>query len=175
MQSAKRQLLPSASGRKVVPPFRVVIVYEDFTAAQQAKAAYDFLTANLTHEWQVTRQTWKFELLRLPELCALAAEDAALADVIIVACRGEGELPAPVRAWVEKWLGYRADNVALIALLDCPPEQAKGPEATQDYLERVARQADLEFFVWPHGLPKLEGLRPARAPAAEEELVRQAA
>jgi hypothetical protein len=155
--------------------FRVVIAYEDFGTASQAKRAYDFLVANLTHEWQVTRQMWKFDLLRLPELRELAAEDAVLADLIIVSCSGDGELPADVRAWMEMWLGHKSDAVALIALLDCPPGQAEGAQATRTYLERVAQRARMEFFTWPQGLPEEQIVVLDRALAAKEEPLREAA
>jgi hypothetical protein len=175
MQSVTSQRSPSSSGRSVVPAFRVVIVYEDFITAKRAKQAYEFLVANLTREWRVVCQMWKFELLRLPALRRLAAEDAALADVIIVSCRAEGELPADLRAWVKMWLDYKGDNVALIALLDCPPGQAEHAQATQAYLERIAQRAHMEFFSWPQSLPKQRTLIYGRASATMGELVRQAA
>ena len=175
MQTMARHRSPSSSGSKVIPVFRAVIVYEDLGTAWLAKQAYDFLVANLTHEWRVTRQMWKFDLLCLPELRELAVEDAVQADVIVVSCRGDGELPADVRAWIEMWLSSRAQAVALIALLDCPPAQAGHARATQDYLERVAHRAQVEFFAWPQGLPKLESLVPDQALAPRQEPLRQAA
>ncbi len=92
---------------------------------------------------------WKFELLNLPELRRLAAEDAALADVIMVSFRGDRELPVPVRAWIKVWLGRKAGAVALIALLDGPPEQRRRIQAVQAFLERAAQRARMEFFAWP--------------------------
>jgi hypothetical protein len=175
MQNAAKQRSVSALGGKVVPTFRVVTVYEDFRTARQAKQAYEFLAANLTHEWQVTSQMWKFDLLRIPELRELAAEDALRADLIIVSCNGDRELPADVRAWIEMSLGSRTDAVALVALLDCPPGQAERAQVTQAYLERIAQRAHLEFFIWPQGLPKLEILVPDRALATVAEPLRQAA
>jgi hypothetical protein len=150
-------------------------VYEDFRAASLAKQAYEFLVANLTREWQVISQAWKFELLRLPELRRLAAEDAVLADVIIVSCRGDGELPGEVRAWVKMWQRCKADAVALIALLDGPPGQAEHAQAAQAYLERVAERAHMDFFTWPQGLPRQKSLVLDRALVTKAEPLRQAA
>jgi hypothetical protein len=175
MQNAAKQRSVSAPGGKVVPTFRVVTVYEDFRTARQAKQAYEFLAANLTHEWQVTSQMWKFDLLRIPELRELAAEDALQADLIIVSCNGDGELPAEVRAWIEMSLGSRTDAVALVALLDCPPGQAERAQATQAYLERIAQRAHLEFFIWPQGLPRQTSLVSERVLPTKAELLRQAA
>ena len=154
MQNAARQRSKGSLGGKVVPTFRVVIAYEDLRTARQARQTYDFLVANLTHEWRVTSQMWNFGLLRIPELRALAAEDAMQADVIIVACNGDGELPADVRTWIEMALGSRTDAVALVALLNCPPGQAERAPGIQAHLERIAQRAHMEFFNWPQGLPK---------------------
>src|ERR1035441_10386171 len=84
-----------------VPVFSVVIAFEDFETGRQAKRAYDFLVANLSHEWQVTSQMWKFELLSIPELREMAASDAASAKLIIISSRGDRELPAHVKEWIE--------------------------------------------------------------------------
>jgi len=165
----------SSSGSKVFPTFRVVIVYEDFRTAAQAKRAYDFLAANLTHEWQLTSQMWKFELLRIPELRDMAAEDAAMANLIIVSCHGDQELPADVTDWVEMWQGDKGEPVALVALFDRPPEQAQHARTTQAYLERVAKRGRMEFFTWPEGLPELEILVPDRASVTAAEPLCQAA
>jgi hypothetical protein len=175
MQNAAKQRSVSSPGGKVVPAFRVVMVYEDFRTARQATRAYDFLVANLTHEWRVTSQMWKFDVLRIPELRALAAEDAMMADLIIVSCNGEGELPSGVRTWIEMWLGYKAGAVALVALLDVPPGQAERARVTQAYLEHVAQRAHMEFFTWPQGLPTKQSLFLNRALVTKAAPLRQAA
>jgi hypothetical protein len=149
MESVTRQQAPSRSGDGAVPVFRVVILYEDFRAAGQAKRAYDFLVANLTHEWRVSRQMWDFELLRIPELRDAAAEDARLAHVIIVACCGDGELPADVKEWIETWRTNGAGPVALIALFEAPPERAGRTRAAQACLSRAAKRGRMDFFAWP--------------------------
>jgi hypothetical protein len=133
------------------------------------------VVANLTHEWQVTSQMWKFDLLRVPELRELAAEDAVLADLIIVSCNADGELPAGVRAWIEMSLGSQAKAVALVALLDCPPGEVERARNTQTYLERVAQRAHMEFFTWPQGLPKQTSLVLERDLPTKAEPLRQAA
>ena len=149
MQSVVNRSPGASQDSADIPVFRVVIVYEDFRTALDAKRAYDFLAANLTHEWQVTSQMWKFGLLRIPEIRAMAAEDVMLADLIIVSCKGDGELPADVKDWIEMWQGDKGESVGLIALFDRPPEQAEHARATQAYLEGVAKRRRMEFFTWP--------------------------
>jgi hypothetical protein len=149
MDSVATQPPADSSISETPPVFNVVLVFEDFNTGKRAKRAYDFLAANLTHEWQLISQMWKFEVLSIPELRELAAKDAAMANLIIVSSRGDRELPDPVKDWIEMWLGYGGDAVALVALFDSPPEQARHARATQTYLERVARRGQMEFFTWP--------------------------
>jgi hypothetical protein len=149
MQSAAIQPPVVSTSREGAPVFSVVLVFEDFSTGKRAKRAYDFLAANLTHEWHVVSQMWKFEVLGIPELREMAAKDAAMANLIIVSSRGDRELPAHVKDWIETWLGYRGEAVAIVALFDSPPERAGQAQATQTYLEGVAKRGQLEFFTWP--------------------------
>jgi hypothetical protein len=158
MQSAASHPLAAASDGESIPVFSVFIVYEDFATGKQAKRACDFLVANLTHEWQVTSQMWKFEVLSIPELRELAAKDAASANLILVSSRGDREVPDDVKAWIDMWLAYKGDTVALVALLGRPREQAEHAQATQTYLERVAERGRMEFFTWPEIGPGRESL-----------------
>ena len=149
MQSVAIQPPAASSNREGAPAFSVVLVFEDFNTGKRAKRAYDFLAANLTHEWQVISQMWKFEMLNIPELREMAAKDAAMANLIIVSSRGDRQLPTHVKDWIEMWLGCQGDAVALVALFDSPLEQAEHAQATQTYLERVAKRGRMEFFTWP--------------------------
>jgi hypothetical protein len=85
-------------------------------------------------------------MLSIAELREMAAKDVASANLIIISSRGDRELPANVKEWIELWLGYQGDTVALVALFDCAPEQTKHAKATQTYLNRVAKRGRMEFF-----------------------------
>ncbi len=128
------------------------MAYEDFRTGTLARQAYEFVAQNLSHEWRVNEQMWKFEALGVPELRELAARDAAKADLIIVASDG-GELPIEAKAWIEEWLARKCGAVALVALFDCPPERAERAQIAQAYLEGVARRGGMEFFTWPAEWP----------------------
>ena len=162
MQSAAIRLPVVSSDREIIPVFSVVIAYEDFKTGKQAKQACDFLVANLSHEWQVTSQMWKFEVLSIPELREMAAKDAAMADLIIVSSHGDDELPADVKGWVEMWRGGEGGASALIALFDSPLGRAGHARATHAYLAGVAKRGQMEFFAWPE-------VRPGKA--SRQELV----
>jgi hypothetical protein len=149
MQSVTTHSPVASQDREGIPVFSVVIVFEDFNTGKRAKRAYDFLVANLTREWRVISHMWKFEVLGIPELREMAANDAAIANLIIVSSRGDRELPADVKDWIEMWQGDKGEPVALVALFDQPPELAEHAQTTQAYLERVAKRERMEFFTWP--------------------------
>jgi hypothetical protein len=162
MQSAATHPPVAPSACEGSPVFSVLIVYEDFKTGKQAKQACDFLVANLSHEWQVTSQMWKFDVLSIPELREMAAKDAAIADLIIVSSRGDNELPSDVKGWIETWRGYEGGAVALLAIFESSPGCAGNAAATQAYLAGVAKRGQMEFFTWPESGP---GKRSRQKPA----------
>src|SRR5438552_15165684 len=85
------------------PSFNVIIAYEDFETGKRAKKICDFLVENLGHDCQFTSQMWKFEVLSIPKLRAMAARDAMMADIVIISWHG-AELPPDVKASVEVWV-----------------------------------------------------------------------
>lgn len=149
----QREDVHDSSDREDVPVFSVLIAYEDFATGTHANRACDFLVANLSHEWRVTSQMWKFDVLKVPELQKMAAKDAAMANLMIISSRGDRELPADVKSWLETSLEYEGDTVALIGLFGCPPEQSLHAQATQAYLFGVAQRGHKTFFTWPAVVP----------------------
>ena len=146
MQRTVSNSAVSAPERRAIPAFKVVVAYEDFATGLEAKRACDFVSASFTHEWTVLSQMWKFELLGVAELRQLAAQAATMANLIIVACHGDRELPADVKTWIETWRASKGDAVGLIGLFDCPPGQAKPACVTQAYLEHVAQKSHMDFL-----------------------------
>jgi len=130
------------------PCFNVVIAYEDFETGKQAKRTYDFLVENLGRDCQFTNQMWKFDVLTIPKLREIACADAADADIVFISCHGD-DLPQHVKDWVESWLVVAAQPLALVALFDCPQEEARRTRKARRYLRDAARRGNMEFFVRP--------------------------
>jgi hypothetical protein len=75
----------------------------------------------------------------------LAVQVAAKADVVILSLRGDAELPAEIREWIETWSRLTADNnPALVVLVD--RLQTSKTCATVAYLEEVADKAGIDLF-----------------------------
>ena len=137
-----------SSELEVNPTLNVVMAYEDFDTGKHAKKTYDFLVENLGHECHFNHQMWKFDVLGISKLREMAAKDAAMADIIIISCRGT-ELPAEVKAWIELWLQDHSHPIALVALFDRRSDDLDQARASLEYLQAVAKRGQMEFFVQP--------------------------
>ena len=129
------------------PSFNVAIAYEDFETGKHAKKTYDFLVKTIGEDWRFANQMWKFDVLLLPKLREIAVEDAARADIIMISSRGR-ELPEHVKLWIESWLPFGAP-LALVALFQQVREDLAHGNISRNYLAKVARRANIEFFAQP--------------------------
>src|SRR5271155_3572162 len=84
--------------------FSVVVAYEDIEAGKHAQRICDFLMEHLDEECRFLNQMWNFDTLAVPSLRQKAADDAALADLVVISCHGSEDLPIDVKAWIELWV-----------------------------------------------------------------------
>lgn len=123
---------------------KIVIAYETAAIAVRAKEMTEFIAADL----QIECDSWPMILLSIRELSRQAATAAAQADLVIIAARGDGHLPAEVRNWIEDWLPRRKQGPsALVVLFDAeahPPDGSHPPDCA--YLREVARRGSMDFF-----------------------------
>jgi hypothetical protein len=87
--------------------FNAVMAYEDSQQAERVKKAWGHLVCTLQGHSEPWLRLWKFDFLRIREMRAVAARDAARADIILIATRGAGELPAEVKTWIDRWLARK--------------------------------------------------------------------
>ena len=132
----------------------VAIVYEDYATGLRAKRLYDTLCRQLEPECEVNQSMWKFEVLSIPHLGAVAAEEAAEADLILISLRGDRDLPHGVKDWMETWAGEKAgQSSALVALFGEIEENESQIDTIQTQLRQVARRSEMSFFAEPAGSP----------------------
>lgn len=126
---------------------KIVIGYGDLADGHRAMKTCQRLIERLGREFQFSTSLWKFNLLGAPKQTKAAAQDAAEADMLIISTRGVGELPGEVKKWVSALAGKgRGGARALIALLDEADERGEGVSPIHSYLQKVAQQANVEFF-----------------------------
>ena len=132
--------------------FNAVMAYEDASTVERAQKAWDHLVCTLPGHSEPGLRSWKFDFLRIREMRAVAVRDAARADMILIATRGAGELPAEVKAWIDGWLAHkgeaRDDKSTLAVLFDAPSDKVGVPALAQfAYLQRAARRGNMDFLV----------------------------
>jgi hypothetical protein len=129
-----------------------VMAYEETSTPERAKEAWSHLVCTLKGRYGPELPLWKFDVLRTPELRDVAATDAARADMILIATRGGGELPAEVKTWIEVWIAQKREaqdeQSTLAVLFDAPPDKVGAFALAQfAYLQRVARRGSMDFLV----------------------------
>jgi len=149
--------------------FNILIAYENFAAGKNAKQTYDLLAAELNPDCRCSNQMWKFDVLNIPKLREMAAQDARVADIIIISCSGD-DLPQSVKDWIEDWIPQAHNALALVALFDSSGPGAGDSWAVRTFLMEMARRNGLEFFAQPDVGPDPE--QQERALASLRSVVR---
>ena len=83
--------------------------------------------------------------LRTAQLRAIAAGEAAAADLVVISVHHAEALPSEVTGWLELWLKKRGSRPAvLLALFD--PLYLGTSSSIQAYLQQVAKRGKMEFL-----------------------------
>jgi len=121
-------------------------IFEDSATCTRVKEFCQSLARDLGERSRIVQHVWAFSTLRMTELQDIAAEEAAAADLVIIATRQAESLPEEVKIWIEKWLRQKgARKTVLVALLDRGYDGATGP--IRAYLQEVAARGGLELLV----------------------------
>ena len=80
-----------------------VAAYEDTATGARADEFCQSLTLLLGAGCELTKQMWPLSELRLPQLRAIAAVEAAFADLVIISVHHSEALPADLINWMEQW------------------------------------------------------------------------
>jgi hypothetical protein len=125
----------------------VVMVYEDNEAREAALAFCDRLVERFWKQFGFDTSWWSFEMLQEADGARTAARHSAEADLIVVAARPEGEMPAHIQSWIESWLDHRCDREgALVGLLGQGPAQSGAAAGRDLYLRQVAHRGGLDYL-----------------------------
>jgi hypothetical protein len=128
-------------------PLRLMMVYEDFDMAVQAKKVCDLLAREAWVGDEVQLSVWRFDAIASGDPSNAAGPQAEQADVIVVAARDRDRLPAQVEDWLERWPAHRhAGQGALVEVFH--PDAAKDGAASGValLLWRAAARAGMDFF-----------------------------
>jgi len=133
---------------------KAVILYEGTSTGQRAMITCKRLIRRLGQDFEFETSLWNFDVLCLPVLKQMAAQDAADANLVIIATHGQRVLPREVRFWLKSWLSQKREGIrALVALLASAGGESTGKSYLLDYLQEAAQNANIDFF--SHTFPDL--------------------
>lgn len=135
-----------AANHGAAAPFHTIVVYEDTDTNRLAQCVLDSLSNTLGDPAHLQKTLWKFEMLRVSSLQKMAADDAANANLIIVALQETGQPPEEVKKWIELWTAQkRTSKQHLMALFIKEIACRETTAQTMSYFEKVARTARVNF------------------------------
>jgi hypothetical protein len=125
----------------------VVIAYADFSSAAMAKRILHDAIAVLSSHYVVDLSFWKFELLQSSALQEMAMQDAARAQIIIIAAEKEYGLPEGAKKWVEACLtNPDVKDVAFVALLRDEEDTAYDSLPMLNGFDHLPGRGKTDFF-----------------------------
>ena len=134
------------SGDRSPPtPFNVVIMYEGLGTGKRAKKGLYYVAKELGNDLEFRHSMWRLDILQDPKLNVRAATALAEADLLIISLRGEGQLPAKIRALIDERLAQTVTHkCALVALFEGAFTATRS--SVYACLANLARQHGLDFF-----------------------------
>ena len=137
----------------------IVGVFQDPVTREWATEAFHRAT-KLAGEERIQNSWYQASALGDPAILVEAVRAALAADVIVVSVYAADELPVDLYVWFDAWLPRRRSRSgALAAVVGVDTPLQLQSLRTFDYLEAVARRAQLDF------IPD-ERVRPAASPPA---------
>ena len=131
---------------KELKHFAVSAACEDSSTNARTDEFCRGLSRDLGQNCEVAKEMWLFNQLCVPGLRAIAAGEAALAQLIIISVHHAESLPDAVKRWIDLWLGQRnVHNIVLLALFD--PVYQGVSSSMKGYLQDVAKRGDMELLV----------------------------
>jgi hypothetical protein len=124
----------------------LMATFEDSETCTRVKEFCQELSRSLGERCKIVQHVWPFSTFRMAELQAIAAEEAALSDLVVIAARHAEGLPEEVKSWLEKWLRQKGTRSGvLVALLERTYDGAPNP--IRGYLQQIAKRGSVEFLV----------------------------
>jgi len=136
------------------PPIKVVIIYEDFSAAVRAMRLLARVCQDHGHRLPTKTQLWSFEVMEYPDERWEALQAACVADMLVVAAHARDPLPRRFCSWLEDWaINRRNPEVALVELLDGSSSNDAESLPAHAVFQSAAHRAGADHFACAVGAP----------------------
>jgi hypothetical protein len=102
---------------------------------------------------ELTKELWLLTELRTTDLRAIAAKEAAAAELVIISVHHAETLPNEVKSWIELWLKQKGKRSEVLLALFDPPYRGTS-SSIQAYLRAVAERGNMEFLARSEETPE---------------------
>lgn len=125
---------------------RVVVAYEDCGAEKRARIACQQILQAAHLDGELSLDRWKFEMFKLRAMRDAAVEEAAGADLLMMALHDGSMLPAGVQAWIQSSLLHSRRPKSLVVLLGPDSENLAAHPQIANRLKALAAQLRVPFW-----------------------------
>jgi hypothetical protein len=123
----------------------VSAVHEDPATGARVDDFCQTLARSLGVNCEICKELWPLTELRTPTLRAIAAGEAAAADLVVISVHHAETLPGEFKSWIDLWIKQkRSRPTVLSALFD--PLYVGSSSSIQTFLQAVARKGNMEFL-----------------------------
>lgn len=139
-------------GTPVADRIAIMIVYEDYLTCLVAERAFERVATRLSQDGDLYLTMRSFEVLAIPALASLAADEACASDLVLFSVYRSGPWPRPMKKWMDLLGACEAGGRrgGLAALLVKPKRKERtrsgGAGERQALLEHLARLSGRDFF-----------------------------
>jgi hypothetical protein len=134
----------SSLDSSIGPVFRLFILYDSDASSIHAAQTSEFVIHELGEDVTVDQNLWNVRLLSSPQLRQQAVEEAALADMIIVAASNDRAIAQEIRTWTDAWQRERLQEGGLLAVV--PQSGTEDNGGLVEYLREAAISANMDFL-----------------------------
>ena len=124
-------------------PFRMLSIYDSEQANQDASETSALIFRELGDSIDADRSAWSISSLDTSTSRALVAEEAARADVIVLALTND-QPSETLKVWASQWQQKREVSGGLLALIPSGESETGGDLA--DFLYETAITAQMDFL-----------------------------
>jgi hypothetical protein len=143
------------------PEFRLLLAWDDFASGRRAVCFLERLVDEFGRMFTFVPSFLRFEDLRQPHVAQQMEDQAAEADLVVIAACGDAELPLLVKDWIRK-LGAEKEHSdgALVALLSPGESGFVNDRPVHWHLSEAARRSGRKFLCNPIDWPAKEAAFP---------------
>jgi hypothetical protein len=135
------------AGLELKPIVRILIAYEDYATGLRARQVYERLAREFAEHCDFEQTLWRIDVLSVPQLGEVAADEAVGADMLLISLHKQEELTDVFKDWCEKWVDRDVKlDTAMVVVFDPDTGGQGGDSPAQEYLRCLANRAGMSFI-----------------------------